>query len=71
MLSRLTGGTLLNLGGIFGAVAIGALAARFALRPVLMAYLITTAVMLSAFISSSRTPSCAACPNAATRPTVE
>jgi benzoate transport len=49
----LTGGTLLNLGGIFGAAALGALAARFALRSVLMAYLITTAVMLAAFIAST------------------
>ncbi|GAA2935580.1 MFS transporter [Streptomyces enissocaesilis] len=49
----LTGGTLLNLGGIFGAAGLGALAARFALRSVLMVYLITTAVMLSAFIAST------------------
>ncbi|MET9514871.1 MFS transporter [Streptomyces sp. NPDC002994] len=49
----LTGGTLINLGGIFGAAVLGVLAARFALRSVLMAYLITTAVMLAAFIAST------------------
>ncbi|MER7106863.1 MFS transporter [Streptomyces sp. NPDC000229] len=49
----LTGGTLLNVGGIFGSAALGALAARFALRSVLMAYLIATAVLLSAFIAST------------------
>ncbi|MFI5805082.1 MFS transporter [Streptomyces sp. NPDC051561] len=49
----LTGGTLLNLGGIFGAAALGALAARFALRNVLIAYLTVTAVLLPAFIAST------------------
>ncbi|OKJ95168.1 MFS transporter [Streptomyces sp. CB03234] len=49
----LTGGTLLNVGGIFGSAALGALAARFALRSVLMAYLIATAVLLSAFIAAT------------------
>ncbi|MEV8308270.1 MFS transporter [Streptomyces flavidovirens] len=49
----LTGGTLLNVGGIFGSAALGALAARFALRSVLIAYLIATAVLLSAFIAST------------------
>ena len=48
----LTGGTLLNLGGIFGATLLGALAARFALRSVLIAYLIATAVLLGLFITS-------------------
>lgn len=49
----LTGGTLLNLGGIFGAAALGALASRFQLRHVLTAYLILTAVLLSGFILST------------------
>jgi benzoate transport len=49
----LTGGTLLNLGGIFGAALLGALAARWTLRAVLMTYLIATAVMLAVFIAAS------------------
>ncbi|GAA2425665.1 MFS transporter [Streptomyces macrosporus] len=49
----LTGGTLLNLGGIFGAAALGALAARFRLRHVLAGYLVVTAVLLSGFIVST------------------
>jgi benzoate transport len=48
----LTGGTLLNLGGIFGATLLGLLAARFALRSVLIGYLVATAVLLGLFISS-------------------
>ncbi|MDN3292603.1 MFS transporter [Streptomyces ficellus] len=52
----LTGGTLLNVGGIFGSAVLGALAARFALRSVLMAYLIATAVLLPAFIASTSWP---------------
>ncbi len=46
-------GTLLNLGGIFGAALLGALAARFALRSVLITYLITTGVLLAAFIAAT------------------
>jgi benzoate transport len=49
----LTGGTLLNLGGIFGAALLGALAVRFALRSVLIAYVLTTAVMLAVFVVST------------------
>jgi benzoate transport len=48
----LTGGTLLNLGGIFGATLLGLLAARFALRSVLIAYLVVTAVLLGLFITA-------------------
>lgn len=44
----ITGGTLLNVGGIAGAALLGLLAARFALRKVLIAYLISTAVLLAA-----------------------
>ncbi|MGA5563567.1 MFS transporter [Streptomyces platensis] len=55
----LTGGTLLNVGGIFGAAALGALAARFALRSVLLAYLIVTAGLLAAFIAATSSLSAA------------
>lgn len=48
----ITGGTLLNLGGIFGAALLGLLAARFALRNVLIGYLVTAAVLLAVFIAS-------------------
>ncbi|MFI0468330.1 MFS transporter [Saccharopolyspora sp. 5N102] len=48
-----TGGTLLNLGGIFGATLLGLLAARFALRSVLIAYVLATAVMLGVFIAAT------------------
>ncbi|TWF79852.1 benzoate transport [Pseudonocardia hierapolitana] len=46
----LTGGTLLNLGGIFGTTLLGALAARWALRSVLMVYLLATAALLALFV---------------------
>ncbi|MGW0738154.1 MFS transporter [Streptomyces sp. NPDC002851] len=49
----LTGGMLLNLGGIFGAAVLGVLTARFALRSVVVAYLFATAVLLSAFSAST------------------
>lgn len=49
----ITGGTLLNLGGIFGATLLGALAARFALRSVLIGYLLATAAMLAAFTAAT------------------
>lgn len=49
----LTGGTLLNLGGMFGAALLGALAARFALRSVLVGYLALTAVLLALFITAT------------------
>jgi benzoate transport len=45
----ITGGTLLNLGGIFGAILLGALSARFAPRSVLIAFLATTAVLVAGF----------------------
>ncbi|MDR7304292.1 MFS transporter [Haloactinomyces albus] len=48
-----TGGMLLNLGGIFGAAAVGALAARFLLRNVMISYLVATAVLLAVFIAST------------------
>lgn len=51
----ITGGTVLNLGGIFGAAVLGLLAARFALRNVLITYLAATGVLLAVFIASTST----------------
>ncbi|QFU89990.1 MFS transporter [Amycolatopsis sp. YIM 10] len=48
----ITGGTLLNVGGMFGAALLGLLAARFALRNVLVGYLVVAAVLLAVFIAS-------------------
>lgn len=48
-----TGGVLLNLGGIFGAAVLGALAARFALRNVLVVYLVASALLLTTFALST------------------
>ncbi|MBB4934864.1 benzoate transport [Lipingzhangella halophila] len=45
-----TGGTLLNLGGIFGSALLGFLAARFRLQRVLAAYLLITAALLVLFV---------------------
>ena len=49
----ITGGTVLNLGGIFGAALLGLLAARFALSKVLITYLAATGVLLAVFIAST------------------
>lgn len=49
----ITGGMLLNFGGVFGAAAIGALAVPFLLRNVLVAYLTITGVLLVGFIAST------------------
>ncbi|NYH51577.1 benzoate transport [Nocardiopsis arvandica] len=54
-----TGGTLLNLGGIFGAALLGVAAARFALRRVLVAYTLLAAVMLLVFVPSTGAPALA------------
>ncbi|OLL73577.1 vannilate transporter VanK [Pseudonocardia sp. Ae168_Ps1] len=43
----LTGGTLLNVGGIFGTVVLGALAARWPLRGVLTGYLLASGALLA------------------------
>ncbi|MEJ8278101.1 MFS transporter [Pseudonocardia spirodelae] len=51
--SGIAGGTLLNVGGMFGAAALGLLAARFALHHVLAGYLVTTAVLLGVFITTT------------------
>ncbi len=48
----LTGGTLLNLGGMLGAMLFGLLAARWALRTVLASYLALTAAVLVLFVLS-------------------
>ncbi|MGW2085223.1 MFS transporter [Streptomyces sp. NPDC001880] len=49
----LTGGTLLNLGGIFGTALLGALAARFALISVLRTYLFLAGALVSVFAAST------------------
>ncbi|WP_328897814.1 MFS transporter [Streptomyces sp. NBC_00236] len=49
----LTGGTLLNLGGIFGTALLGALAARYALISVLRTYLFVAAALVMAFANST------------------
>ncbi|MFI6896855.1 MFS transporter [Streptomyces sp. NPDC050256] len=49
----LTGGTLLNLGGIFGTALLGALAARYALISVLRTYLFVAAALVVAFSTST------------------
>jgi MFS family permease len=46
----ITGGVLLNVGGILGTSLIGLLAARFRLSRVLMAYLVINAVLLAIFV---------------------
>jgi MFS family permease len=48
-----TGGTLLNLGGIFGATVLGALSARFALTKVLAAYMVIAGVLLALFVPAT------------------
>ncbi|WP_326834110.1 MFS transporter [Amycolatopsis rhabdoformis] len=50
----LTASTLLNLGGVFGAALLGVLTARFALRKVLIGYLIGTGLLLGVFIASTQ-----------------
>ncbi|GGV29533.1 MFS transporter [Actinomadura cremea] len=49
----ITGGVLLNLGGIFGATLLGVLAARFALRHVLVGYTLATAVLVALFVPAT------------------
>ena len=46
----ITGGVLLNVGGIFGTALVGFLAARFRLPRVLMIYLLVNAVLLAVFV---------------------
>ncbi|QTJ67218.1 MFS transporter [Rhodococcus sp. ZPP] len=50
-----TGGVLLNLGGIFGATLLGALSARFALKRVLFAYMLVAGVLLTVFVPTTAT----------------
>ncbi len=47
----ITGGVLLNVGGIVGTLLIGLLTARFSLSRVLVFYLLITAVLLGLFVS--------------------
>ncbi|QFG21284.1 MFS transporter [Actinomadura sp. WMMB 499] len=49
----ITGGVLLNLGGIFGTTLLGVLAARFALKNVLVGYTLATAVLLTLFVPAT------------------
>ena len=49
----ITGGMLLNLGGIFGATVLGALSARFALTKVLAAYMVIAGVLLVLFVPAT------------------
>ena len=49
----ITGGTLLNVGGIFGAAILGVAAARFALKHVLVVYTILAALLLVAFVPTT------------------
>jgi MFS family permease len=51
----ITGGVLLNLGGIFGATVLGALSARYALRSVLAAYMVIAGVLLVVFVPATTT----------------
>ncbi|MFC5819448.1 MULTISPECIES: MFS transporter [Nonomuraea] len=46
----ITGGSLLNLGGIFGTTLLGLLAARFALRRVLLGYVLASVALLALFV---------------------
>ncbi|WP_109514538.1 MFS transporter [Pseudomonas ovata] len=46
----ITGGVLLNVGGIFGTALVGLLAARFRLSRVLMVYLLINAVLVAGFV---------------------
>ncbi|GAA2914108.1 MFS transporter [Streptosporangium fragile] len=49
----ITGGVLLNLGGIFGTTLLGLLAARFALKNVLFGYTLATAALLTVFVPAT------------------
>lgn len=49
----ITGGTLLNLGGILGTALLGALSARFALTKVLAAYMVIAGVLLVLFVPAT------------------
>ena len=49
----ITGGVLLNLGGIFGTALLGLLTTRWALRRVLIGYAALTALLLAVFVPST------------------
>jgi MFS family permease len=49
----ISGGTLLNVGGILGPAVVGLLAARFVLRSVLTTYMFVAAMLLAVFIGTT------------------
>ncbi|MEE4023621.1 MFS transporter [Gordonia sp. PKS22-38] len=49
----ITGGMILNLGGILGTFLLGALAARFRLARVLVAYLVVSAALMTIFVPAA------------------
>jgi benzoate transport len=49
----ISGGTLLNVGGILGSAAVGLLAARFVLRSVLTTFMFVAAMLLAVFIGTT------------------
>ncbi|TQC48835.1 MFS transporter [Rhodococcus sp. WS4] len=49
----ISGGMLLNFGGLFGSVALGFFTARFVLRKVVFVYLIASAAMLALFLTTT------------------
>jgi predicted MFS family arabinose efflux permease len=55
----ITGGVMLNIGGILGTSLIGLLASRFRLSRVLMAYLLINAVLLAVFVQFTTIPNLA------------
>jgi benzoate transport len=55
----ITGGVMLNIGGILGTSLIGLLASRFRLSRVLMAYLLINAVLLAVFVQFTAVPNLA------------
>ncbi len=55
----ITGGTLLSIGGIFGAALLGGLAARFRLERVLALFMLLTAALLALFSLSAGLPGAA------------
>jgi benzoate transport len=49
----ISGGVLLSVGGIFGAIILGVLLTRFRLRNVVFGYIILAAVMMAVFLSTT------------------
>ncbi|MFC4946656.1 MFS transporter [Pseudonocardia sp. GCM10023141] len=57
----ISGGVLLSVGGIFGALILGALLTRFRLRNVVFGYIILAAVMMAIFLSTTSSLTAALC----------